>query len=177
MSQEKQMGAEEKYVTVLYKAGISLGIFTMVTAAFFGFALSLARLGGVLIFLFGIQPDISQSLLIYLGITDKPLILVLIDIVDAALVGAILLVLAFGLKSVFTGTPFKIMSFGIRDIDELKEYLVGLIITLIGTRFLERVLRAELGSEIFSTGIGVAAAIIALGLYDYILKLHKGAGG
>lgn len=176
MSQEKPMSFEEKYVTVLYRAGIFLGIFTLITASFFAFALSLARLGGVLIFLSGVQPDISQALLDYLGITDKPLILVLIDIVDAALVGAILIILAFGLRSVFTGKRFKIMSFGIRDIDELKEYLVGLIITLIGTRFLERVLRAEQGSEIFTAGIGVAAAIIALGVYDYILKQHKEPG-
>ena len=77
------------------------------------------------------------------------------------------------MKSVFTGKRYKVVAFAVRDIDELKEYLVGLIITLLGTRFLERTLKAEQSSEIFNAGIGIALVIAALGAYDYILKQPK----
>jgi len=170
---EERPDIEEKYVTALYRAGIYLGIFVMVTAAFFAFILSFTRLIGMLFFLFDSGPSPATRFFEAFGMTEKPVILMLIDIVDAALVGAILIVLTFGLKSVFTGKRYGVISFGVKDIDELKEYLVGLIITLLGTRFLERVLSAGRSSEILNAGIGVALVIVALGVYDYILKQHK----
>lgn len=173
MSQEKTRDIEEAYVTAIHKAGISLGIFVVATASFLAFILAFFRLIGALFFTFSIKSGPVLRFLATLEITEKPIILMLVDIVDAALVGAILLVLAFGLKSVFTGKRYRVISFGIKDIDELKEFLVGLIITLLGTSFLGRALRVGPGSEIFSAGIGVAVVVIALGVYDYILKRHR----
>ncbi|MBE0447403.1 MAG: YqhA family protein [Actinobacteria bacterium] len=177
MSQEKTRDIEEVYVTAIHKAGISLGIFVVATASFLAFVLAFFRLIGTLFFMFSIETGPVLRFLAALGLTGRPIILMLIDIVDAVLVGAILLVLAFGLKSVFTGRRYRVISFGIKDIDELKEYLVGLIITLLGTRFLERVLRVEPGSELFNAGIGIATVVIALGAYDFILKQRKKPGG
>jgi uncharacterized membrane protein YqhA len=172
MSQEKARDIEEVYVTAIYGAGVSLGIFVMATASFLAFILAFFRLIGVLFFMFDIKLGPVLRFLATLDIVEKPVILMLVDIVDAALVGAILLVLTFGLKSVFTGKRYRGMSFGIKDINELKEYLVGLIITLLGTSFLERALPARPSSGIFSAGIGIATVVVALGVYDYILKRH-----
>jgi uncharacterized membrane protein YqhA len=97
----------------------------------------------------------------------------LVDIVDTSLLGAILLTFSFGLKSVFLGRRYMVMAFDIKDINELKEYLIGLVITLMATRFLERTLRAEPDVNLFQVGLGVAAVILALAAYELVLKGHK----
>lgn len=97
----------------------------------------------------------------------------LVGIVDTSILAAILLTFAFGLKSVFMGKRYKVSAFDIKDINELKEYLIGLVITLMGTSFLERVLRIGDSGAILDAGIGIAVVIVALGGYDYILKQHK----
>jgi uncharacterized membrane protein YqhA len=65
------------------------------------------------------------------------------------------------------------MAFDIIDIDKLKQYLVGLVITLIGTRFLERVLAGAGRSTILGFGIGVGVAVLSLSIYVLILKWTK----
>jgi len=174
MSEKKVSDIEERYIGAIHKAGIYLGVFVMATASVLAFVLALIRLIGAFFFLFDINSGPAQVLLASFGVERKPIILMLLDIVDASLVAVILLTFAFGLKTVYMGSRYRVMAFDIRDIDELKEYLVGLIITLMGTRFLERMLRVGIDPDIFGIGIGVAAVIIALGAYDWILKRHKG---
>lgn len=176
MAEKKTSDMEERYISAVHVAGIYLGVFVMATASILAFVLALARLIGAFFFLFDINSGLVNRSLSAFGVEEKPIILMLVDIVDASLIAAILLIFAFGLKSVFLGRRYRVVAFDIRDIDELKEYLIGLVITLMGTRFLERMLRVGIGPDIFGIGIGVAAVIFALGAYDFILKQRKRTG-
>lgn len=173
MSEKKIDDIEERYVSLIHQLGINLGAFVMATASVLAFILAFIRLIGALIVFLNVNTSFTRAALVFLGIERKPLELMLVEIVDASLLAAILLTFAFGLKSVYTGRQYRVMALDIRDINELKEYLVGLIITIIGTRFLERILRGGIDREILSIGIGLGAVIIALAIYNFILKQHK----
>lgn len=164
---------EERYIHAIQRFGVNLGVFVLGTSAVLAFVLALIRLLGAIVFLLDVEISVLVAFFGRFNVEEKPIVLMLVDIVDASLLAAILLVFAFGLKSVFLGRRYRLVAFDIRNIDELKEYLVGLIITLIGTRFLEQTLRERPGDELLSMGLGTAAVIIALGAYDYILKLRR----
>ena len=165
---------EEKYLAIIHVVGINIGVIALASASALAFLLALLKLWGALTFMFvpsfGLR---AESALRSFGIERKPVTLMLIDIVDSSLLGVILLVLAFGLKSVFQEKRYRIAAFDIKDVTELKEYLIGLVITLMGTRFLERIVRGDEQDDLLSVGVGVAAVILALGIYDFILKWTK----
>jgi uncharacterized membrane protein YqhA len=170
---EAPVRGEERYMAVLHVIGINLGSFAMAGASVLAFFFALLRLAAAVLFFVSLDfPPIVRFFAVF-QIADEPLILMLVGIVDASLLGAILLTFSFGLKSVFLGKRYKVVVFDIEDINELKEYLIGLVITLMGTRFLERTLRAEPDVSLFPIGIGVAAVILALAVYVLILKGHK----
>ncbi len=169
---------EEKYLAMIHMAGINIGVIALAGASALSFLLALLKLAGALIFMF--IPSFGlriESALQSFGVERKPVTLRLVDIVDSSLLGVILLVLAFGLKSVFQEKRYKIAAFDIKDVTELKEYLIGLVITLMGTRFLERIMRGEEQDDLLSVGIGVASVILALGIYDFVLKWTKPVPG
>ncbi len=158
--------------------GINIGVIALAVASALAFILALLKLVGALTFMFAPGFGMSaESALHSFGVERKPVTLMLIDIVDSSLLGVILLVMAFGLKSVFQEKRYKIAAFDIKDVTELKEYLIGLVITLMGTRFLERIVRGEEQDDLLSVGVGVASVILALGIYDFILKWTKPASG
>ena len=165
---------EEKYLAIIHVVGINIGVIALAGASALAFLLALLKLAGALTFMFAPSFGLSvESALQSFGVERKPVTLMLIDIVDSSLLGVILLVLAFGLKSVFQEKRYRISAFDIKDVTELKEYLIGLVITLMGTRFLERIVRGEEQADLLSVGVGIAAVILALGIYDFILKWTK----
>jgi uncharacterized membrane protein YqhA len=173
--EESPVRGEEKYMAVLHVAGISLGSFAMAGAALLAFFFALLKLAAAMLFFVSLDVAPVTAFFASFDIVEKPLILMLVDIVDTSLLGAILLTFSFGLKSVFLGRRYMVMAFDIKDINELKEYLIGLVITLMATRFLERTLRAEPDVNLFQVGLGVAAVILALAAYELVLKGHKQA--
>lgn len=162
-------------MAVLHIVGIQLGVIAMAGASVLAFFLSMLKLLGAIFIFLNINLSAYQSYLDTFGIEKKPVVLMLLDIVDTSLLGAILLTFAFGLKSVFLAKRFEVFAFDIRDINELKEYLIGLVITLMGTRFLEIILRGNDEVDVLATGLGIAAVIAALSAYELVLKHHKPA--
>lgn len=173
MSWEPVSELEEKYVSFLHRTGINLGVFVLASASLLAFILSLLKLIGAVLHIFGVESVLPAGILKFLNLTDEPFMLMLVDIVDTSLLAAILLTLAFGIKSVYLGKRYKIIAFDIRDINELKEYVTGLVITLMGTRFLELILTGPGNVDILFAGLGIASVIIGLSIYSYILKRHK----
>ena len=163
---------------MIHVVGINIGVIALAVASALAFLLALLKLAGALTFMFvpsfGLR---AESALHSFGVERKPVTLMLIDIVDSSLLGVILLIMAFGLKSVFQEKRYSIAAFDIKDVTELKEYLIGLVITLMGTRFLERIVRGEAQDDLLTGGVGIAAVILALGIYDFILKWTKPAYG
>ncbi|MDD2486346.1 MAG: YqhA family protein [bacterium] len=166
-------GLEEGYIRIIHTMGINIGVLTLSTSSLIVFILAFIKFIGMLVYLPKINIGRISNVLSILGVEKKPLVLVFIDIIDTSILASILLILAFGLRAVFMGKRYKVVAFDIRDIDELKEYLIGLVITLMSTRFLERMLKQGIDSNILGPGIGMAALILALGGYDFILKQHK----
>lgn len=173
MPHEPVSDLEEKYISFLHRVGINLGVFVLASASFLAFALSFIKLIAAVLHISGLQSVIPATLLETLGVKDSPLMLMLVDIVDTSLLAAILLTLAFGIKSVFLGKRYRLIAFDIQDINELKEYVTGLVITLMGTRFLELILTAPGSADLLFAGLGVASVILALAVYSFILKRQK----
>lgn len=160
---------ESRIMEALHVLGINLGVIAMLGASVLAFLLALLKLFGAVIIFFSADTPSVLGVLNIFGIEQKPIILMLIDIVDTSLLAAILLTFAFGLKSVFLGKRYTVLAFDIGDINELKEYLIGLVITLMGTRFLETILRGGTGARILKMGVGIAAVILALAVYEVTL--------
>lgn len=173
MSREPVSDLEEKYISFLHKTGINLGVFVLASASFLAFTLSFLKLVSAVLHIIGLQSLIPPTFFEVLDIKNSPLMLMLVDIVDTSLLAAILLTLAFGIKSVYLGKHYKLIAFDIQDINELKEYVTGLVITLMGTRFLELILTSQGRSDVLFDGLGIASVILALAVYSFILKSQK----
>ncbi len=157
---------------IVHLVGVNLGAFVMGAAAILAFVLALMRLLAAVYYLFDVDIASLEALFGGFEIVDQPLVLMLVNIVDAALLATIMLVFAFGLKAVFLGKRYKVLAFDIENVDELKGYLIGLVVTLIGTRFLEFILGGERGTTLLESGIAMSFMIVALGLYDRILRIN-----
>jgi uncharacterized membrane protein YqhA len=171
---KKKAPAEERVIRVVHVFGVNLGSYVLGLASLVAFFIAFIDLVGVLAIFAGVNAETLQSTLGRFGFESKPIVLILVDIIDRAILASIFLIFAFGLKSVFLGTRYEVVAFDITDIDTLKQYLVGLVITLIGTRFLERVLAGvETQSTILGFGVGVGIAVTALALYVLVLKWQR----
>jgi uncharacterized membrane protein YqhA len=167
----KGTGTEEMIIRIAHVFGVNLGSYVLGIGSIIAFFIALVDIIAVLGIFIGVDAHALESIFGRFGFEYKPIILLLVDVIDRAILASIFLIFAFGLKSVFLGKRYEVMAFDISDIDKLKQYLVGLVITLIGTRFLERVLAGvETQSTILGFGIGVGAAVFALAVYVLILK-------
>jgi uncharacterized membrane protein YqhA len=168
---DRETGTEERVIRIVHVLGVNLGSYVLGIGSIIAFFIALVDLVAVLAIFTGIDPHALENVFGRFGFEAKPIILILVDIIDRAILASIFLIFAFGLKSVFLGNRYEVMAFDIANIDKLKQYLVGLVITLIGTRFLERVLAGvETQSTILGFGIGVGVAVFALAIYVLILK-------
>jgi uncharacterized protein (TIGR00645 family) len=90
----------------------------------------------------------------------------LVQVMDAFLIAAGLLIFSLGLYELFVGEIALPEWLVINDLDALKSKLSGVIVLVMAVLFLERLEKYEDGRDIFYTGIGVAvvsATMIWLG--------------
>ena len=97
-------------------------------------------------------------------------------LLETNLIGVILFVCAVGIYSLFHKDIWVPGWLQLRDVNQLKEKLVGIIITVLGVTFLEYVLKWKMGTgsknsqEILMFGGAIAMIILVLVLYSKVLS-------
>ena len=98
-----------------------------------------------------------------------------IELIDVFLLGTVLYIVALGLYELFIDPDLPTPAWlTIRDIDALKEKLVGVIIVLLGVTFLGSAVSWQGGGEILEFGAAVALVIGALALQLWVSRLKPG---
>ena len=95
----------------------------------------------------------------------------LVQVMDAFLIAAGLLIFAFGLYELFVGSLSLPKWLVIDSLDSLKSKLSGVVIMVMAVAFLERLESAETGRDVLYQGLGVAA--VAAVLVALTAKIHS----
>lgn len=170
MDGHSRRSAEERVLNLVYVVGVNLGVFVMAFGAVMAFALSLARVLAIAYYVLPVSGGPVDEALHVFGIEQRPLPLMLVTVIESTLLAVIMLTFAFGLRAVFLGRCYGVACFDIKTIEELKSYLIGLIVTLVGAQFLEFLLIGGSGLELMYHGIAVAVVIVALGGFSLVLS-------
>ncbi|MGE5161083.1 MAG: YqhA family protein [Betaproteobacteria bacterium] len=102
----------------------------------------------------------------------KALALAFIEIVDLFLLGTVLLMIALGFYELFIDPDLKLPEWlQIRNFDDLKNKLVGVVIVVLGVMFLGFVVAWDGSRDLLGIGVAIALVIAAL---TYFLSTVKG---
>ncbi len=89
-----------------------------------------------------------------------------IELVDVFLVATVVQVVSIGLYQLYINDRIPLPQWlRIRDIDDLKAKLTGVVITVLGVFFLGAAISWEDGSYLLPLGLSVAAVIVALSFF------------
>lgn len=97
-------------------------------------------------------------------------------LLETNLIGVILFVCAVGIYSLFHKDVWVPVWLQLRDVNQLKEKLVGIIITVLGVTFLEYVLEWKMDTsskssqELLMFGSAIAMIIVVLVFYSKVLS-------
>ncbi len=91
--------------------------------------------------------------------------------IDGILLGTVLLVIGYGLYELFVDTGLQLPSWlEIRNLDDLKTKLIGVVVAIIGVIFVGDLVDAESGDGILGIGIGAGAVIVGLAVFTWAAK-------
>lgn len=91
--------------------------------------------------------------------------------VDGILLGTVLLVIGYGLYELFVDTGLQLPSWlEIRNLDDLKTKLIGVVVAIIGVIFVGDLVDSESGDGILGVGIGAGAVILGLAGFTWAAK-------
>lgn len=108
----------------------------------------------------------------------KRLTIVFVELTDAFLLGAVLLIVALGLFELFVDPELPVPPWlRVRNLDELKGKLVGVIVVLLGVTFLPYVVDWDGRATILHIGLAVAAVIAAFALQTFVTGRRDGGAG
>jgi uncharacterized membrane protein YqhA len=94
----------------------------------------------------------------------KSLAVEFIELIDLFLLGTVLYIVALGLYELFIDDKLPMPRWLIiRDLDDLKDKLLGVVIVLLGVTFLGKVVTWDGDRDIVYFGAAIAAVIAALG--------------
>ncbi|MEW6421197.1 MAG: YqhA family protein [Deinococcota bacterium] len=111
------------------------------------------------------------------GIT-KHLLVAAVEQADTLLVGMALLIISLGLQALFIGQLHNVPAWlHVRTFDDLKQKLIGVVITALAVNFFAVALEWTGGGEILTYGAAVAAVILAVGAYGVVLRGQSGVPG
>ncbi len=101
-----------------------------------------------------------------------------VQMTDVFLLGTVLYIMALGLYELFVDPDLPMPGWlKIRDLDELKERLIGVIIVLLGVTFLGSAVTWTGEEDILEFGAAIAFVIVALALQLFISsKTHHREG-
>lgn len=106
--------------------------------------------------------------------TTKHLLVAAVEQADTLLVGVALLIIALGLQGLFVGRLQNVPEWlQVASFDDLKQKLLGVVVTALAVNFFAVALEWTGGSDILVYGAAIAAVILAVGVYSSVLgRLH-----
>ena len=105
------------------------------------------------------------------AVHSKTLAVEFIELIDLFLLGTVLYIVALGLYELFIDDKLPMPNWLIiRDLDDLKDKLLGVVIVLLGVTFLGKVVTWDGSKSIVYFGAAIAAVILALGLFVAISR-------
>jgi uncharacterized membrane protein YqhA len=103
-------------------------------------------------------------------LTNREMFLASIKLVDLVLLATVLQVVAIGLYALFIDSDIPVPHWlRTGDVDKLKQKLAGIVAVMLSVLFLEQVINAAVGPELLTSGIAIAAVILAL---SYFIRSH-----
>lgn len=82
-----------------------------------------------------------------------------------------LLIISLGLQALFIGQLQNVPAWlHVRTFDDLKQKLIGVVITALAVNFFAVALEWTGGAEILTYGAAIAAVILAVGAYSVVLR-------
>lgn len=101
----------------------------------------------------------------------KDTIVDVLTAVDAILLGTVLLVIGYGLYELFVDSNIVVPTWlKIRDLDDLKSKLIGVVVAIIAVVFVGVLVDATRASEVLSYGVGAGALVVGLGIFAWATK-------
>jgi uncharacterized membrane protein YqhA len=101
----------------------------------------------------------------------KDSIVEVLTAVDALLLGTVLLVIGYGLYELFVDDSIEIPTWlQIRDLDDLKSKLIGVVVAIIAVIFVGVLVDAKRADDVLPYGVGAGALVLALGVFAYATK-------
>jgi uncharacterized membrane protein YqhA len=83
----------------------------------------------------------------------------------------VLLVIGYGLYELFVDTEIQVPPWlQIRDLDDLKTKLIGVVVAIIAVIFVGVFVDANRSEDVLSYGIGAGALLIGLAIFAYATK-------
>lgn len=97
------------------------------------------------------------------GARESELAIEFIELIDVFLIGVILLIVALGLYQLFIDEKSTLPSWlRIRNLDELKHRVIGVICVVLGVTFLSNVAEWKSGKDILYLGAAIGIVLAAL---------------
>lgn len=101
----------------------------------------------------------------------KDSIVEVLTAVDAILLGTVLLVIGYGLYELFVDDGINVPAWlQIRDLDDLKSKLIGVVVAIIAVIFVGVLVDANRANDVLSYGVGAGALVLALGAFAFATK-------
>lgn len=157
-----------------------VGAFTVQRA--FGFSRLIVELGVLSSFAFSLALFVAAIVQAYVSIAEafghlgapgstKHLLIAAVEQTDTLLVAMALLLISLGMQSLFIGDVKNVPEWlHIRTFEDLKQKLLGVVVTAIAVDFFSVALEWKGGSDVLIYGAAVAAVILSIGAYSVILS-------
>jgi uncharacterized membrane protein YqhA len=101
----------------------------------------------------------------------KDTIVEVLTAVDAILLGTVLLVIGYGLYELFVDADIEVpVWLQVRDLDDLKSKLIGVIVAIIAVVFVGVFVDAKRGADVLAYGVAAGAIVAGLALFAYATK-------
>jgi uncharacterized membrane protein YqhA len=104
----------------------------------------------------------------------KDTVIGILTAVDTLLLATVLLVIGYGLYELFVDSEVQLPPWlEIRDLDDLKNKLIGVVVAIISVVFLGQLVDNNSSNEVFLAGAGSGALVLGLAAFTYATKKTK----
>jgi len=104
----------------------------------------------------------------------KDTVIAILTAVDTLLLATVLLVIGYGLYELFVDAEVQLPPWlEIRDLDDLKNKLIGVVVAIIAVVFLGQLVDNNSSNEVFLAGAGSGALVLGLAAFTFATKETK----